>query len=239
MELKLLHLYDDVMNLYGEYANISLLARFLTDLGHSVSVDTLSLYEQKDISGYDLYFMGAGTERRQKLALSQLYPYRDALKVAIDDNKVVLFTGNSFEMLGAKITDADGKEYEGLHLFDFETVETKRRIVGDCLAKTDLFGDILVGFMNKCSKTTKVEKPFCSVIFGFGNEADKGTEGFRAGNCIGTHLTGPILVKNPAMLRYIAALLGAENTESVSYPYMEKGYETTASELKKRMEATK
>ena len=239
MELKLLHLYGDVMNLYGEYANVSLLARFLTDLGHSVTIDTLSLYEKKDISGYDFYFMGAGTERRQKLALSQLVNYRDALKKAIDENKVVFFTGNSFEMLGAKITDADGREYEGLRLFDFETVETKRRITGDCLAKTDLFDDLLVGFMNKCSKTTKVEHPFCSVIMGFGNEEDKGTEGFRAGNCFGTHLTGPILVKNPAMLRCIAGLLGAENSDSVSYPYMEKGYETTASELKKRMEQSK
>lgn len=239
MEVKLLHMFDDVMNLYGEYANISLLARFLTDLGCDVSIDTLSLYEQKDISGYDFFFMGAGTERRQKLALSRLVNYRDALKNAIDANKVVFFTGNSFEMLGAKITDADGKEYEGLHLFDFETIETKRRIVGDCLAKFEEFDEILVGFMNKCSMTTKVEQPFCSVIMGFGNEKDAGTEGFRAGNCFGTHLTGPILVKNPAMLRYIAKLLGAETPESVSYPYMEKGYETTASELRKRMEATK
>lgn len=239
MELKLLHLYNDVMNLYGEYANVAILARFLTDLGHSVSVDTLSLYEQKDISGYDFYFMGAGTERRQKLALSQLVNYRDALKKAIDENKVVFFTGNSFEMLGAKITDADDVEYEGLHLFDFETVETKRRITGDCLAKTKLFDDILVGFVNKCSKTTNVEQPFCSMLMGFGNAADKGAEGFHVGNCIGTHLTGPILVKNPAMLRYIARLLKAEQTGSVSYPYMEKGYETTASELKKRLEAMK
>ena len=41
MERKLLHLYDDAMNLYGEYANVSLLARYLTDLGHSVRVETL------------------------------------------------------------------------------------------------------------------------------------------------------------------------------------------------------
>ncbi len=239
MERKLLHLYDDVMNLYGEYANVSLLARLLTDLGHSVQIDTLSLYEKKDISGYDFYFMGAGTERRQKLALSQLVFYRDALKNAMDESKVMLFTGNSFEMLGAKITDADGREYDGLHLLDFETVETKRRITGDCLAKTELFDDLLVGFMNKCSITTEVEQPFCSVIMGFGNEEDKGAEGFRAGNCFGTHLTGPILVKNPAMLRCIADLLGAKDSDRVSYPYMEKGYETTASELKKRLEQTK
>ena len=61
MELKLLHIFDDVMNLYGEYANVAVMARYLTDLGHTVTVETLSLYEKKDISGYDLYYMGAGT----------------------------------------------------------------------------------------------------------------------------------------------------------------------------------
>jgi len=239
MELKLLHLYDDVMNLYGEYANVSVLARFLADLGVDVSVDTLSLYEQQDISGYDFYYMGSGTERKQKLALSQLAKYRDALSDACDAGKVMLFTGNSFELLGDKITDADGREYECLHLAPFETVEGKRRIVGDCIADFDGFSDVLVGFINKCSKTYGVEQPLFNLRMGFGNEAVGGTEGFRKNNCFGTHLTGPILVKNPAMLRYIAKLLGAENTDSVSYPFMEKGYETTASELQKRLEAMK
>ena len=72
MEKKLLHLYDDVMNLYGEYANVAVLARYLRDLGFQVQVETLSLYETKDISGYDFYYMGSGTERKQKLAMTQL-----------------------------------------------------------------------------------------------------------------------------------------------------------------------
>ena len=239
MERKILHLYDDVMNLYGEYANVSVLARFLTDLGYEVSVDTLSLYEDKDISGYDFYYMGSGTERKQKLALSQLLKYRDALCAACDEGKVLLFTGNSFELLGDTITDVDGREYEGLHLAAFKTVEGKRRITGDCIASFDGFGDVLVGFINKCSKTSGVEHPLFQLRMGFGNETDRGCEGFRKNNCFGTHLTGPILVKNPAMLRYIAGLLGAEQPERVSYPFMEKGYETTASELQKRLEAMK
>lgn len=239
MELKLLHLYDDVMNLYGEYANISVLARYLADLGCTVSVDTLSLYEEKDISGYDFYYMGAGTERKQKLALSQLAAYRDALHTACDNGKVMLFTGNSFELLGSKITDADGKEYEGLQLASFETTEGKRRMTGDCLAAFDGFDEILVGFINKCSRITGVEQPLFTVQMGYGNEGDRGAEGFRKNNCLGTHLTGPILVKNPAMLRYVAGLLGAEHTESVSYPFMENGYEVTVSELRKRLELMK
>ncbi len=239
MELKLLHLYDDVMNLYGEYANVSVLARCLSDLGCEVRVDTLSLYEEKDISGYDFYYMGSGTERRQKLALSQLVNYRDALSAACDAGRVMLFTGNSFELLGEKITDQDGTEFEGLRLASFETTEGKRRIVGDCLASFDGFDEILVGFINKCSKTSGVEQPLFQMKMGFGNEADGEAEGFRKNNCFGTHLTGPILVKNPAMLRYIVKLLGVEDPERVSYPFMEKGYEITASELRKRLELMK
>ena len=237
MELKLLHIYDDVMNLYGEYANVAILARCLRDMGHEVSVDTLSLYETKDISGYDFYFMGAGTERKQKLALSRLSGYAAQLKRAFDEGKVMLFTGNSFEMLGESITDAEGKTYEGLKLFPFRTEEGKRRITGDCLAQ---FGsDLLVGFMNKCSKTEGIDHPLFTLTMGFGNREDKGPEGFREKNCFGTHLTGPILVKNPAMLRCIARLLTGEETVDVVYPYMEKGYATTKAELLKRLEATK
>lgn len=239
MELKLLHLYDDVMNLYGEYANVSVLARCLSDLGCTVSVDTLSLYEDKDISGYDFYYMGSGTERKQRLALSQLVKFRDALNDACEAGKVMLFTGNSFELLGKKITDADANAYEGLQLASFETVEGKRRMTGDCLATFDGFEDVLVGFINKCSRISGVEQPLFKLLMGAGNEGDKGAEGFRKNNCLGTHLTGPILVKNPAMLRYIATLLGVEDTSRISYPYMEKGYETTAYELKKRLELMK
>lgn len=238
MELKLLHLYDDAMNLYGEYANVSLLARYLTDLGHSVRVETLSLYEKKDISGYDFYYMGAGTERRQKLVLPQLLQYRETLLEAKRRGAVLLFTGNAFELLGRAVTDAEGKRYDCLGFAGFESNETKRRITGDVIAR--IGDERVVGFMNKCGHTTGVKQPLFHVEFGFGNEAQCGDEGWRDGNCFGTHLTGPLLVKNPSMLRRVAkALLGDAFADTVQYPYMQRGYEMTLSELTKRMEALK
>lgn len=234
MELKILHIFPDTMNLYGEYANVAVLERALTNMGHRVQVDTLGLYDSRDISGYDLYYMGAGTERKQKLALEQLRAYAPVLKAA----KFLLFTGNAFALLGAAVTDAAGKRWDGLKLFDFETVESDRRIVGDCLAACEGIDVPVVGFMNKCSKTTGIENAWFAMQMGFGNEKEGGSEGLCAGNCLATHLSGPLLVKNPAILRLAVKRLTGETMDAVD-EIMEKAYQTTAEALQKRLENLK
>ncbi len=237
MKVRILHIFDDLMNLYGEYANVAILQRHLIDLGHEVTVDKLGLYENKEISGYDFYYMGSGTESKQKLALSELRKHAKALKEAFEQGKTMLFTGNSFELLGEKITDADGKEYEGLKLASFSTIEGKRRIVGDALAAFE--GETLVGFINKCSKTSGITSPLFAMKMGFGNDKDRGEEGFCKNNCFGTHLTGPILIKNPAMLRIVAERIVGKPDREVRYEYMEKGYAITRQALEKRLAETK
>ena len=237
MKIKILHIFDDLMNLYGEYANVEVLKKYLTDLGYEVQSDTLHLYEERDISGYDFYYMGAGTERKQKLALSQLTKYRETLQKVCNEHKVLLFTGNSFELLGDRIIDADGKEYEGLHIGSFVSTQGKKRITGDALAEFN--GSLLVGFINKCSRTTGVENPLFKLTMGYGNETDRGEEGFRKNRCFGTQMTGPLLVKNPVMLKAIAELLVGEISAEVPYEYMQRSYETTVNALKKRLEETK
>ena len=238
MKLRILHLFDDVMNLYGEYANVAILERYWKSLGHEVIVDKLALYEEKDISDYDLYYMGAGTERKMKRMLSELGKYRAALETACEEGKVLLFTGNACDALGKTISDCDGKTHNALGLGDFETSEGKIRITGDCIAKFDGFAEPLVGFINKCSKNTGVKIPVFTMQMGSGNEKGNTAEGFRRKNCIGTHLTGPILVKNPAMLRYVTELVLGSLPENAAMPaYMEESYNITKAELLKRMES--
>lgn len=238
MEVRILHLFPEAMNLYGEYANVAVLERTMTGLGHSVRVDSLSLYEERDVSGYDLYYMGAGTERRQKLALAQLRPYAPVLGAAMEVGKLLLFTGNAFELLGAAVTDAAGRRHEGLGFFGFETVEGEGRIVGDCLASCAESDVPVVGFMNKCSRTTGVETPWFTMQMGFGNEVEGGAEGLCSPNCLATHLSGPLLVKNPAILsRVIQRLTGA--APAAMDETMEKAYRTTAQALQKRLDNMK
>lgn len=237
--MKILHFFDDLMNLYGEYANLLVLQRYLSDLGQEVQIHSLRLGEKKDISGYDLYFMGAGTERKQKLCLAALKNYAVPLKAAYESGKVLLFTGNSFSLLGKTITDAKGITHEALGLFSFETTEGSRRILGDCLGSCSMFQEPIVGFMNKCSKITGISSPLFKLEMGFGNEADKGAEGLWEKNCFGTHMTGPILTKNPALLREIAKRLLGKDCPPVQDPYMLQAYEITRKALEARLSPTK
>ena len=53
MELRFIHFYPDLMSLYGSYANVTVLKRYLERLGNSVTVETVGLGENADLSGAD------------------------------------------------------------------------------------------------------------------------------------------------------------------------------------------
>lgn len=210
MTLNILHLFPELMSLYGEYANLAILRRHAEQLGVSVTIQTVSCEDSIEVSTADMIYMGAGTERSQKYALSLLRPHADALHRAAAQGTVLLFTGNAMETLGASITDAAGTRHEGLALASFTTTETEQRDPCDVIATPALWSAPVVGFMNKCSVTQGVSTPlFPSLMLGFGNESPGGAEGFVSGNLFATHLTGPVLVKNPAFTDHILTTLFA------------------------------
>ena len=241
MELNILHLYPDVMDLYGEYANLTVLRRHLETLGVAVTVETALFEDAPDFERADLVYMGAGAERTQKAALTALLPHREAFQAAVDHGAVVLFTGNAMETLGASVTDAAGKVWPALGLAEFATVETDRRDPGDVIAHTSLLDRPVVGFMNKCSVTHGITSPlFDRLSLGFGSEADKGPEGYVSGNVFATHLTGPVLVKNPdftdLLIRRIFEAKGWGPPETMPVlPYEREAYEVTLKELTARV----
>ena len=239
MELTILHLYPDCMSLYGEYANIAVLRRHLEAMGVAVRVENALFEDAPDFGNADFIYMGAGAERTQKAALAALLPHKEALKAAIDRGAVVLFTGNAMETLGLSIVDAEGKVWPCLGLADFATVETDRRALEDVVAHTGLWESPVVGFINKCSMTEDAPPLFDRLSLGFGNEEEKGPEGYVDGNVFATHLTGPILVKNPDfvdfLIRRIFFLKGWELPQALPVlPYEREAYEVTLRELTAR-----
>ena len=241
MELTIVHLYPEVMSLYGEYANIAVLRRKLEALDVTAAVREIALEDEPDVSDADFIYMGAGTERRQKAVLSRASGCGPKLKAAAENGAVLLFTGNAMETLGASVTDAAGKVWPGYALADFTTVETDRRDPGDVVAVSGLLDAPAVGFMNKCSVTHGITAPlFRELPLGFGSEAEHGPEGYVSGNVFATHLTGPVLVKNPHLLdllvRRLFARKGWDCPEVLpELPHQRTAYEVTLRELQERI----
>ena len=80
---------------------------------------------------------------------------------------------------------------------------------------------------------------FDRLSLGFGNEEEKGPEGYASGNVFATHITGPVLVKNPdftgTIIRRIFAANGWELPEAIpALPYEQEAHEVTLKELSAR-----
>lgn len=239
MKVTILHLYPDVMNLYGEYANVAVLCRHLEALGVEADVQTAG--EDADFSTADFIYMGAGTERKQKYVLAAAPRQAEGLRSAVERGAAVLFTGNAMETLGASVTSAAGKVWPGYALADFTTVETEKRSPADVVAVSTLWEAPAVGFMNKCSVTRGVATPlFRELSLGFGNEEEHGAEGYVSGNVFATHITGPILVKNPDFTDFLIRRLFARKNWTVperlpALPHEREAYAVTLRELRGRI----
>lgn len=227
--MRILHLYPNLMNLYGDYGNLSVLKKHLEDQGADVQIDRKEVEESIDLSLYDMIYMGSGTESVQLIALNDLMKYRHHLKKAVDEGKVVLFTGNAMELAGKKID-----EHPALDLADFETETGEKRYTGDVIVRNEQIGEV-VGFINKSTsiKGGETNKLF-DYVFRHVTLKDNEYEGFRIKNFFGTHIIGPVLVKNPCFMDCIVGLLVKDEYKQFSYPYEEDAYATTLEELKKR-----
>lgn len=234
MTIKILHLYYDLMNLYGEYGNVKILEHHLKDIGVNVEVDRKTINDEISINDYDFIYVGAGTERNQMVALEDLKKYKEDIKKYIDSGKYALLTGNSFEMLGKKI-----EKVEALNILDFEVSRTKDRMTSDVIFKSKYFKNEIVGFINKMSNITNNQNPLFEVLFGIGENENNDYEGIKYKNIYGTYLSGPLLVRNPEILRTL--ILGICEVKDRNfkckintYKNEEDGYSLVLAELMRR-----
>lgn len=230
--MKILHLYHDLMNLYGDYANITALRKIAESNSEQVDIDRLSVGDEVSFGDYDFVYIGSGTERNMKVALEDMRRLYGGFEEYVRSGGAALLTGNSFEMLGKSVTDRDGRVYEGLGMFAFSVTEQdKTRLVGDSVYECDFLDRPLVGFVNKCSEIRGVSEPMFSVRMGLTNADGEAGEGVRLNNLFCTHLTGPALVKNPHLLRYVAGLILDREIDDSAMVYEKRGYEVTLKEL--------
>ncbi len=203
MELKICHLYPDVLNLYGDGGNIRCLTQRLNWRGIGVEVTKMPIGSKESLTGFDLIFIGGGQDFEQQVLLEDLHRGRDKeLIAAIEDGVCVLAICGGYQMLGAYYETHDGKRCDFVGALDLWTVGAKTRMIGNYMYKVpeELGGFTVVGFENHSGKTRLGPgvKPLGQVLAGFGNNGEDGTEGAVYKNVFGTYSHGPLLPKNPA-----------------------------------------
>lgn len=208
MELNLCHLYPDILNLYGDRGNIIAMRRRLEARGITVNISESSIGEPVDPSAFDIFFIGGGQDFEQEVLLRDLSTGKaDAIRAAVEDEKVFLAICGGYQMLGQYYETWDGHRLDFIGAIDIHTVGAKDRMIGNYMFQTPPeSGDtVVVGFENHSGKTYLGEgvRPLGKVIAGFGNNGEDGTEGARYKNVFATYSHGSLLPKNPVLCDFL------------------------------------
>ena len=91
MELKICHLYPDILNLYGDQGNIICMKKRLEWRNIDCSVTEVSIGESAKFTDFDIFFIGGGQDFEQEILLGDLAGGKaDEIKAAVADGKTFL-----------------------------------------------------------------------------------------------------------------------------------------------------
>jgi hypothetical protein len=200
--LRVCALYPDLMNIYADRGNLLMLERRCAWRGIGFELIASGLGEPLDADAGDLFYIGGGQDRDQRLCAQDLIETkRVALHAAAARGAVVLGVCGGYQLLGRSYT-LDDESIEGVGLLDVETVREGGRLIGNVAIEVRLEASaaprVLAGFENHGGRTRLGvhQEPLGRVLSGFGNDGASGWEGAITGNTIGTYLHGPLLPKN-------------------------------------------
>jgi hypothetical protein len=193
------------MNIYADRGNLIVLERRCAWRGIGFQLSPSGLGERLDGDAHDLFYIGGGQDRDQRLCAQDLIETkREGLHAAAARGAVVLGVCGGYQLLGHSYTLGE-ERIPGVGLLDVRTVrEDGPRLIGN--VAIEVFDGaapeggvrVLAGFENHGGRTYlgDGQQPLGRVLKGHGNDGRSGTEGARSANTIGTYLHGPLLPKN-------------------------------------------
>ncbi|MBV9310879.1 MAG: glutamine amidotransferase [Solirubrobacterales bacterium] len=190
------------MNIYADRGNLLLLERRCRWRGIGFVISSSGLGDELDPDSADLFYIGGGQDRDQRLcALDLAQVKRDALHAAAAREAVVLAVCGGYQLLGHSYQLGE-ETLPGVGLIDLHTVRVDGpRLIGNVAIEVELDpGDrqVLAGFENHGGRTHlgSDTRALGRVLRGHGNNGDDHLEGASQGSVIGTYLHGPLLPKN-------------------------------------------
>ena len=220
MELKICHLYPDVLNLYGERGNIICMENRLRWRGIEVTTTGVSIGEKLHASEFDLFFIGGGQDFEQEVLLRDISGEKTKeICAAIEDEKPFLAICGGYQMLGQYYRTWDGVQCDFTGALDLYTIGGKERMIGNYAFSCDEIDDVVLGFENHSGKT---------FLAGFGNNGTDGTEGVHYKNVFGTYSHGCLLPKNPKLCDRILQIALERKYGAVELAPLEDRFENAA-----------
>lgn len=197
MAVKIVHLYPDELNLYGDSGNILCLKKRLEARNYKAEILPVGINDR--IPDFDIMFIGGGQDREMSLIAKDVRRKADELSYYIHTGKTILAICGGYQLLGEYYKASSSKIIELTGALPFFTEHSGKRMIGNIVVDSP-FGKI-VGFENHGGKTylSKELCPLGKIIAGNGNNSEDGTEGLLCNNTFCTYAHGPVLPKNPKL----------------------------------------
>jgi len=203
-QLKMAHLYGNLLNTYGDNGNILMLGYTAQNSGVHLSTEIVSIHEPFDPKRYDLVFFGGGQDFEQYIVSKDIQTKKESLTEYIENDGVMLAICGGYQLLGHYYTGAHGEKIQGISALDHYTLsQDNNRFIGDIKIYNDEFDESYVGFENHNGYTVlgKNEKPLGRIIEGYGNNGKDQTEGAHYRNVFCSYFHGPILARNEILAK--------------------------------------
>jgi CobQ-like glutamine amidotransferase family enzyme len=196
--LKIMCLYPNEMNIYGDHGNLLTLQKRAEWHGYKIQYIQHEPGKKFDTS-VDIILGGGGQDSGQDKIQNDLLKNGSKIKMLAEAGVPMLVICGLYQLFGHYFETNAGHHIDGIGLFDAWTKAGPVRLIGNVVAETD-FGEV-VGYENHSGLThlNKGQLPFGKILRGDGNNGADKTEGARIYNVIGSYLHGPILPKNPAL----------------------------------------
>jgi len=238
IQLRLVHLYPQQLNIYGDHGNVVSILQRCRWREIAIEYHPVGLGDKLELRPGDIVFIGGGQDRGQQQVAADLRRHGAQLRKAVVGGMPALAICGGYQLWGHFFQPQEGKRLEGISVFDAETVAAEGRLVGNVVLESKHFGR-LVGFENHSGRTTLADgQSELGVIDpgpGFGNNGVDSGEGAIAHNAIGTYLHGSFLPKNPVvadwLIRAALAQINAPQTLKPLDDSLEQQAATIAAQL--------